>query len=68
MVRKRDRASVHELFEALGRRIVPMLLVLFVGFALAGVAAWFWPATYRSTGVILIEQQEMPADFVRSAV
>lgn len=68
MVRKRDHASVHELFEALGRRIVPMLLVLFLGLALAGVAAWLWPATYRSTGVILIEQQEMPADFVRSAV
>ena len=31
-------------------------------------AAIAWPATYRSTGTILIEQQEMPEDFVRSAI
>jgi len=27
-----------------------------------------WPSTYRSTGTILIEQQEVPQDFVRSSV
>ena len=31
-------------------------------------AALLWPATYRSEGTILIEQQEVPLDFVRSAV
>jgi uncharacterized protein involved in exopolysaccharide biosynthesis len=35
---------------------------------LALLLAAFWPATYRSTGTILIEQQEIPEDFVRSAV
>ncbi|HTP40132.1 MAG TPA: hypothetical protein VMI92_11225 [Steroidobacteraceae bacterium] len=27
-----------------------------------------WPATYLSTGTILIEQQEVPTDFVRSTI
>ena len=27
-----------------------------------------WPPTYRSTGTILIEQQEIPTDLVRSTV
>lgn len=30
--------------------------------------AFFWPATYRATGTILIEQQEVPIDLVRSMV
>ncbi len=34
----------------------------------AVLAAWFWPPSYRSTGTILIEQQEVPEDFVRSAI
>lgn len=35
---------------------------------LAGGAALLWPATYRSTGTILIEQQEVPVELVRSIV
>ena len=31
-------------------------------------AASLWPPTYRSTGTILIEQQEIPTELVRSAV
>ncbi|MFO1466811.1 MAG: hypothetical protein U1F35_10300 [Steroidobacteraceae bacterium] len=31
------------------------------------LTALLWPPTYRSTGTILIEQQEVPTDFVRSA-
>src|SRR5689334_16256533 len=30
--------------------------------------AFLWPATYRATGTILIEQQEVPVDLVRSMV
>jgi polysaccharide biosynthesis transport protein len=30
--------------------------------------AFLWPATYTSTGTILIEQQELPADLVRSTI
>ena len=32
------------------------------------VLALAWPPTYRSTGTILIEQQEIPTDLVRSTV
>lgn len=36
--------------------------------ATALIAAVAWPATYRATGTILIEQQEMPSDFVKAAI
>jgi uncharacterized protein involved in exopolysaccharide biosynthesis len=45
-----------------------MVLAFGVAFGIAVLAALLWPATYRSTGTILIEQQEIPTDFVRSAV
>lgn len=54
--------------EALRRRIVPMLVVFAAVLAAATAAALLWPPTYRSMGTILIEQQEVPLDFVRSAV
>ena len=54
--------------EAARRRLWPMLLA-FITVALGAAAvAWLWPPTYRSSGTILIEQQEIPLDFVRSAV
>jgi uncharacterized protein involved in exopolysaccharide biosynthesis len=34
----------------------------------AAAAAFLWPASYRSTGTILIEQQEVPAELVRSTI
>jgi uncharacterized protein involved in exopolysaccharide biosynthesis len=39
-------------------------VVLAVGVATAAV----WPPTYRSTATILIEQQEIPQDLVRSMI
>ena len=45
-----------------------MLVAGGVVLLLAVLAAYFWPSTYRSTGTILIEQQEVPEDFVRSAI
>ncbi len=54
--------------EAVRRRALPMGIAFGVVLMLALLLAAFWPATYRSTGTILIEQQEIPEDFVRSAV
>lgn len=54
--------------EAVRRRALPMGIAFGAVLALALLAAAFWPATYRSAGTILIEQQEIPQDFVRSAV
>jgi uncharacterized protein involved in exopolysaccharide biosynthesis len=45
-----------------------MLITALAMFMLAALAAFFWPPTYRSTGTILIEQQEIPEEFVRSAI
>jgi uncharacterized protein involved in exopolysaccharide biosynthesis len=56
------------LLGAIRRRFWSMAITFVAVMAVAGAAALFWPAIYRSTGTILIEQQEMPSDFVRSAV
>jgi uncharacterized protein involved in exopolysaccharide biosynthesis len=45
-----------------------MLTTAFLIMALAAVAAYFWPPMYRSTGTILIEQQEIPEDLVHSSI
>ena len=37
-------------------------------FLVSAAVAALLPATYRSTATILIEQQEMPADLVRSTI
>ena len=57
-----------QLLSGMRRRIRPMLLSFVLVFGAALLAALLWPPTYRSTATILIEQQEVPTDFVRSAV
>ena len=53
---------------AIRRRRRPLLLVIGGVLLLAAVAAVFWPPRYTATGVILIEQQELPSDLVRATV
>lgn len=53
---------------ALRRRWGAMLAAGAAVMILTGLAAYFWPPTYRSTGTILIEQQEVPQDLVRSDI
>jgi len=50
------------------RRQRPLLLSIGLVLLLAVLAALFWPPRYSATGVILIEQQELPSDLVRSTV
>ena len=50
------------------RRLRPMLIALAAGLLTAAAVALFWPPAYRSTATILIEQQELPSDLVRSTV
>ncbi|NOQ76241.1 MAG: lipopolysaccharide biosynthesis protein [Methylococcaceae bacterium] len=45
-----------------------MLFIGMVAFILTVIVAVKWPATYKSTATILIEQQEIPQDLVRSTV
>jgi len=53
---------------ALQRRKWPMAITFGTIVAIALLIALLWPATYKSTGTILIEQQELPADLVRSTI
>ncbi len=45
-----------------------MMLIAAVLFLLTVIIAVKWPATYKSSAIILIEQQEIPQDLVRSTV
>jgi uncharacterized protein involved in exopolysaccharide biosynthesis len=57
-----------ERWAAVRRRRWPMLWVAVGVLALTVLGALLWPATYRSSGTILIEQQEMPSDLVQSTI
>lgn len=51
------------------RRRSGMMAILFVSIlAVMTLLAFLWPATYQSAGTILIEQQELPTDLVRSTI
>jgi polysaccharide biosynthesis transport protein len=50
------------------RRLRPMLIAFAAGLVTTIALALLWPASYRSTATILIEQQELPQDLVRSTV
>jgi polysaccharide biosynthesis transport protein len=50
------------------RRRRPLLLVVGSVLLLTLLAAFFWPPRYTATGTILIEQQELPSELVRSTV
>jgi uncharacterized protein involved in exopolysaccharide biosynthesis len=60
--------SFAERVHAFRRHRRVMLLVLAAGVALTVGLALFWPPTYRSSATILIEQQEIPQDFVRTMI
>jgi succinoglycan biosynthesis transport protein ExoP len=60
--------SLSEYVGIVRRRRTPALVAGLSVLLIALAIALFWPATYRSTGTILIEQQEVPVDLVRSMV
>lgn len=62
------QVTLAERLAGIRRRLPAMLWTALAVLVLAGAAAMFWPPTYRSTGTILIEQQEVPTDLVRSAI
>src|SRR5262245_43197444 len=63
-----SKFDVRELLGAAARRRKWMLVAAAVGIAVTMLLAVFLPARYRSAGTILIEQQELPPDLVRSTV
>jgi uncharacterized protein involved in exopolysaccharide biosynthesis len=58
-----------QMFWAVARRRKSAIALTASAIFLAGVAvALLWPPVYRSTATILIEEQEIPPDLVRSAI
>jgi uncharacterized protein involved in exopolysaccharide biosynthesis len=53
---------------AVGRRRIPMLITAGIVFAIAFLVALLLPPVYRSTATILIEEQEIPQDLVRTTI
>src|SRR5262245_52701604 len=60
--------SLQELAGAARRRIVPIAAVAAAVFVVGVPVVLAWPAVFRSTATILIEEQEIPKEFVRSTV
>lgn len=60
--------SLPERLSALRRRLRPMLITLGTVTLVTLLAAALWPPRYTSSGTVLIEQQEVPEEFVQAAV
>ena len=63
-----DVKTINDYIGILKRRKWALLLPIVIVFIIALVAAFVWPRTYRSTSTILIEEQEIPRDFVVTTV
>ena len=60
--------SLVEYLQILKRRKKPIRIAAAATLLLAMLTALLWPPTYRSSATILIEEQEVPQDFVRSTI
>jgi polysaccharide chain length determinant protein (PEP-CTERM system associated) len=60
--------SVQDYITIIMRRKWCLVIPAVIVFTIAVGAALTWPRTYRSTATILIEEQEIPRDFVASTV
>lgn len=60
--------TIADYLATLTRRRFAALIAGATILCIAFLFAFVWPATYRASGTILIEQQELPADLVRSTI
>ena len=60
--------ELRDYIDAFRRRRTTILLVVVSVFAISVIAALLWPPTYRSIATILIEEQEIPPDLIRSTI
>src|SRR5215468_9900361 len=63
-----ETRDLSDYLAAISRRRLSALICIGIGVTLAVLLALLLPAHYQSSATILIEQQEMPADLVRSTV
>ena len=60
--------DLNDYLDALKRRRTSILVIAAVVFVIGAIAALVWPATYKSSATILIKEQDIPPDLVRSTV
>lgn len=60
--------SSQDIMQILRKRRWSLILPMAVVFLTAVAAALLWPPTYRATSTILIEEQEIPREFVAATV
>lgn len=60
--------SIQDIMQILRKRRWSLILPTAVVFLTAVAAALLWPPTYRATSTILIEEQEIPREFVAATV
>ena len=63
-----DSKSLADYLNVLKRRKKQMRLAALIVLGITVLAALFWPPTYRATATILIEEQEIPQELVRSTI
>src|SRR4030095_3390093 len=63
-----ETKDLREYLSAFRRRKIQILATVVILFLISAAVATLLPSVYRSTATILIEQQEMPADLVRSTI
>src|SRR5579862_1621390 len=63
-----SEADTREKLLAYWRRRGTFVLVAALLMVITLLIATFWPPTYRATATILIEQQEIPQELVRSVI
>jgi polysaccharide biosynthesis transport protein len=63
-----ETKTLREYLAVLRRRRTQFVVVAGTLFVIAWAVAWWLPSSYRSTATILIEQQEIPSDLVRSTI
>lgn len=60
--------NLQDYLAMVSRRKIPMLITMVIVFLLGFAIALIWPPTYRSAATILIKEQEVPVELVRSTV
>lgn len=63
-----DTKDMGDYIDALRARRKPILAISAVLFAISLLVALLWPPAYLSTATILIEEQEIPSDLIRSTI
>lgn len=60
--------NIQDYFAVVSRRKTAIIITALTVFLMGLIIAFVWPPTYRSTATILIKEQEIPTELVRSTV